>query len=105
MPKIYQNINYNERCQISTLLKVGLSIGTIARELDRDRTAIHRKIKRNAESRGTVTSSRMRRQRRGRHAALCAPRRFTSKMRTKADASQDQTVTLGTTGSDLMVRI
>ena len=86
MSKSYRNVSYDERCQISTLLKVGLSTGSIARELGRDRTTIHREIKRNSGKRGYRHKQADEKAKARRRAASCAPWRFTPEMRTKVEA-------------------
>ena len=52
MSRTFRNIDYDERYQISTLLKVGLSTSAIAQELNRSRSTIHREIDRNSGKRG-----------------------------------------------------
>ena len=86
MSKSYRNVSYDERCQISTLLKVGLSTGAIAWELDRDRATIHREIKRNSGKRRYRHKQADEKAKARRRAASCVPWRFTPEMRKKVEA-------------------
>ena len=52
MPKGYSHLTYEERCQISALIKAGESIGAIARQLGRNPSSISREIRRNGGDRG-----------------------------------------------------
>jgi IS30 family transposase len=52
MPKGYHHLNRDKRCQLHTLLKRGDSISFIAKELQVDKSTIHREIKRNRGKRG-----------------------------------------------------
>ena len=47
MPNGYHHLNRDKRCQLYTLMKRGDSIALIAKELQVDRSTIHREIKRN----------------------------------------------------------
>lgn len=48
----YHHLNRDKRCQLYTLMKRGDSIALIAKELQVDRSTIHREIKRNCGKRG-----------------------------------------------------
>ena len=48
----YHHLNRDERCQLYTLMKRGASIALIAKDLQVDRSTIHREIKRNCGNRG-----------------------------------------------------
>lgn len=48
----YHHLNRDKRCQLYTLMKRGDSIALIAKELQLDRSIIHREIKRNCGKRG-----------------------------------------------------
>ena len=52
MPKGYHHLNRDKRCQLNTLLKRGDSISFIPKELQVDRSTIHREIKRKHRKRG-----------------------------------------------------
>ena len=52
MPNGYHHLNRDKRCQLYTLMKRGDSIALIAKELQVDRSTIHREIKRNRGKRG-----------------------------------------------------
>ena len=52
MPKGCRSLAYEKRCQIEALKKGGLSKGSIARQLGRARSTIHREIGRNTGGRG-----------------------------------------------------
>ena len=52
MPKGYRHLTCDERCQIHALKKSGLSVPAIAAQLGRDRSTIHREIRRSSGGRG-----------------------------------------------------
>ena len=52
MPNGYHHLNRDKRCQLYTLMKRGDSLALIAKELQVDRSTIHREIKRNRGKRG-----------------------------------------------------
>ena len=52
MPNGYHHLNKDKRCQLYTLMKRGDSIVLIAKELQVDRSTIHREIRRNCGKRG-----------------------------------------------------
>ncbi len=52
MPKGYQHLTYEQRCQIYTLKKSGLSIPKISAQIEVDRSTLYRELKRNSGSRG-----------------------------------------------------
>jgi len=52
MPKSYKHLTYEDRCQISALMKRNISVKSIAADIGFDRSAIGREIKRNKGKRG-----------------------------------------------------
>ena len=86
MSRTFRNIDHDERCQISTLLKVGFSTSAIARELNRSRSTVHREIDRNSGEQGYDHNEADEKAKARRRAASCVPWRFTSEMRTDVEA-------------------
>jgi len=77
MPEGYKHITYEERCQISALLKSGKTKSEIARLLNRDRRTIAREILRNQGLRGYRYKQADLKSKERRHSASCRPRKMT----------------------------
>ena len=87
MSKTYQNITYEERCQISGLLKAGHSTGVIAEILGRNRSTIYREIRRNSEEGGYLHNHADEKAKARRDAAgSLTTKRFTPEIRAKVEA-------------------
>ena len=80
MPEGYKHITYEERCQISALLKSGKNKSEIARLLNRDRRTISREVLRNQGFRGYRYKQADIKSKRRRHSASCRPRKMTAQL-------------------------